>query len=99
MSSVGQRERATQNRIIRLFHDQLEYDYLGNQEELSDNRNIEPELLQAYLENQGYDEPLISPDDPVHQISLKKCRKQFDDFIGRLGRKHPPHRSYLQLQL
>ena len=33
MSDVGQRERATQNRVVRLFQEQLKYDYLGNWEE------------------------------------------------------------------
>ena len=30
MSSVGQPERATQNRILALFRDELEYRFLGD---------------------------------------------------------------------
>lgn len=30
MSNVGEIERATQNRIVRLFRDHLGYQYLGN---------------------------------------------------------------------
>ena len=33
MSTVGQRERATQNRVVKLFRDTLGYDYLGNWED------------------------------------------------------------------
>jgi len=32
MSKVGQIERATQNRIVQLFQEQLQYRYLGNLE-------------------------------------------------------------------
>ena len=41
MSKVGLIERATQNRIVQLFQEQLHYDYLGNWEELEGNSNIE----------------------------------------------------------
>ena len=30
MSTVGQKERVTQNRVIKLFQTQLGYRYLGN---------------------------------------------------------------------
>lgn len=47
--SVGQPERATQDRIISLFHDELHYDYLGNWIDRDGNSNIEEGLLTAYL--------------------------------------------------
>ena len=41
MNEIGQPERITQNRIIKLFREQLHYDYLGNWEDRLDNSNIE----------------------------------------------------------
>jgi len=32
MSNVGQLERKTQNRVVKFFTEQLNYDYLGNWE-------------------------------------------------------------------
>jgi type I restriction enzyme R subunit len=59
MSTVGQRERATQNRVVRLFRDGLGYDYLGNWETRQGNSNFEEGLLRAYLQRQGYADALI----------------------------------------
>lgn len=57
MSEVGQRERATQDRVIKLLSDSLDYEYLGNWSEEEDNRNVEPELLGSFLrEAQGLNE-------------------------------------------
>lgn len=53
MSTVGQRERATQNRLVKLFQTQLGYEYLGNWEERPDNRNVEPDILARDLANRG----------------------------------------------
>jgi len=60
MSKVGQIERATQNRIVKLFRDQLGYDYLGNWEERSGNRNIEEKYLRVFLQEQGTSDVLIN---------------------------------------
>jgi len=49
MSTVGQRERATQERVIRLFQDHLNYAYLGNWTDRGNNRNIEQGLLSQWL--------------------------------------------------
>ena len=49
MNKVGQKERLTQNRLIKLFQDQLDYTYLGNWEERENNSNIEEELLTKHL--------------------------------------------------
>jgi type I restriction enzyme R subunit len=49
MSNVGQRERATQDRVINFFQKELGYDYLGNWEERDGNRNLEPEYLRKWL--------------------------------------------------
>src|SRR6266581_1514914 len=57
---VGQIERATQNRVVKLFQNTLHYDYLGNWADRENNRNIEEVLLRQHLAAQGYDENLIS---------------------------------------
>jgi type I restriction enzyme R subunit len=54
MSTVGQKERETQNRIVNLFRDELDYTYLGNWEDRSNNSNIETALLSDYLIKKGY---------------------------------------------
>jgi type I restriction enzyme, R subunit len=61
MSTVGQRERATQNRIVDLFRDRIGYEYLGNWIDRPDNRNIEEEWLRPFLlDVQGYAPALVS---------------------------------------
>jgi len=59
LSTVGQIERETQNRVIALFHNELKYRYLGNWEEREDNSNIEEEILTAWLIKKGYSQNLI----------------------------------------
>lgn len=59
MSTVGQKERATQNRVVKLFRYALEYTYLGNWEERPGNSNIEVDFVRAYLARQGYNAALI----------------------------------------
>jgi type I restriction enzyme R subunit len=58
--SVGQSERATQNRIVKLFCDKLKYEYLGNWEERLDNSNIEDKEVVRYLSGRKYNGALIS---------------------------------------
>jgi len=58
MDNVGQIERKTQNRIVKLFKD-LGYDYLGNWEDRLNNHCIEEELLQKYLSGKGYSDIII----------------------------------------
>lgn len=60
MNQVGQRERQTQNRIVRLFQ-QLGYHYLGNWSDRVNNSNIETEILTTFLrDKQGYSDSLIT---------------------------------------
>ncbi len=59
MTAIGEIERRTQNRILRLFQDQLHYEYLGNWEDHIGNSNIEEETLRKYLKKQGVKEDLI----------------------------------------
>lgn len=59
MSTIGQIERLTQNRVVKLFREQLGYDYLGNWEDRPGNNNIEEAYLRPFLQQQGYDETII----------------------------------------
>ena len=59
MSTVGQIERATQNRVVTLLKEQLGYTYLGNWEVRQDNSNIEERYLRPFLKRQEYSEALI----------------------------------------
>src|SRR5215212_2312244 len=59
MSTVGQKERITQNRIVALFRDTLKYSYLGNLEERPQNSNVEKGLLEAFLKERGVKKALI----------------------------------------
>ena len=61
MSTIGQIEKKTQQRVVKLFRDTLDYDYLGNRTDREGNRNIEEKWLRTFLrEKQGYDEALIT---------------------------------------
>jgi type I restriction enzyme R subunit len=58
--NVAQLERKTQDRVVKLFKDKLDYTYLGNWEERQNNSNIEEELLVKFLkEKQKYSDSLI----------------------------------------
>ena len=54
MTNVGQPERATQNRVIALFRDELDYRYLGDWTHREGNSNIEEGLLTEWLTWRGY---------------------------------------------
>jgi type I restriction enzyme, R subunit len=60
MSDIGKPERATQNRVIALFRDELGYRYLGDWADRDGNSNIEEGLLAAYLTRNGYSPAQIS---------------------------------------
>lgn len=59
MSTVGQKERATQNRVVTLFRDRLGYEYGGNLED-QDNTNVDEALLRQNLLARGIDEELVN---------------------------------------
>ncbi len=40
MSTVGQKERTTQNRVVKLFRKNLGYDYLGDWHDCEGNSNL-----------------------------------------------------------
>ena len=72
MSSIGQPERATQNRVIALFRDELDYHYVGDWNERDGNSNIEENLLSAWLTKRGYTPGQIS-------AALHKLRTEADN--------------------
>lgn len=59
MSFIGQPERATQNRVIALFHDKLKYRFLGDWSD-RENSNIEESILTEWLTESGYTSAQIS---------------------------------------
>ncbi|MDH0202700.1 type I restriction endonuclease subunit R [Comamonas aquatica] len=60
MSDIGKPERATQNRVVKLFCDELGYRYLGDWADRAGNSNIEEGLLTEYLTGAGYQPAQIS---------------------------------------
>lgn len=60
MSTVGQPERATQQRVIALFHQELGYEFLGDWSDRAGNSNIEEDLLAASLKKRSYTDAQIT---------------------------------------
>ncbi|MEI6335831.1 MAG: HsdR family type I site-specific deoxyribonuclease [Methylococcaceae bacterium] len=60
MSNVGQIEKLTQARVVKLFCESMGYEYLGNWIDRTNNRNIESDLLRGFLRKQNYEENLIN---------------------------------------
>ncbi len=54
MDHVGKSERTTQNRIVKLFRDELGYRYLGDWTDRVGNSNIEGDILAKNLSARGY---------------------------------------------
>lgn len=74
-NAIGKAERITQNRIIQLFQNELQYDYLGNWEEQVRSQPIEEELLFRFLtQKQGYSDTL--------------ARKAIDKLVNAAGNIH-----------
>ena len=67
MTTVGQIERITQDRVIALFQTHLGYEYLGNLEDRENNGNIETEILHQYLLKRGYSKLLIVK--AIHELT------------------------------
>jgi type I restriction enzyme R subunit len=67
MNTVGQRERKTQARVVKLFHKEMGYNYLGNWIDRENNRNIKEGLLRTWLQKRGYTNNLINR--ALHQLS------------------------------
>jgi type I restriction enzyme R subunit len=54
MTGIGQPERATQDRVIALFRDELGYRFLGDWSDRAGNSHIEEDLLKEHLAGAGY---------------------------------------------
>ncbi|HWQ18173.1 MAG TPA: HsdR family type I site-specific deoxyribonuclease [Methanotrichaceae archaeon] len=80
MSTVGLPERPIQNRVVALFQDRLDYDYLGNWIDREDNRNIEESYLRAFLKDeQDYDDGLINRAlHELNRVSGDQSRSLYD---------------------
>jgi type I restriction enzyme R subunit len=72
MSTVGQPERSTQNRVIAVLRDELGYRFLGDWTDRDRNSNIEEDLLLAWLTKRGYAPAQIS-------VALHKLRTDADN--------------------
>ena len=59
MSTVGQREARTQERVVDFFTAALDYAYLGHWKDRVGNSNIEEKLLTSRLKRQGYSDQVI----------------------------------------
>jgi type I restriction enzyme R subunit len=62
LSTVGQKERAAQDRVVELFtdKDRLDCRYLGNLQDRQDNSNVIEDLLRDNLLARKYDEQVIT---------------------------------------
>lgn len=54
MAQIGKPERATQNRVIALFRQQLGYAYLGDWSDQQRRTGIEEDRLRGWLQGRGY---------------------------------------------
>lgn len=79
MSYVGQPERATQNRVIALFRDELGYRYLGDWSDREGNNNIEETLLMGHLTKRDYSREQIG-------VALHKLRTEANE-SGDINRR------------
>ncbi len=82
MDKVGQPERTTQNRVIKLFKEELGYTYLGYWEE-RENSNIEIDLLNKFLTRKGYSKTLINK--AIYQ--LQTTANSFTDSLYTTNKK------------
>ncbi len=72
MNDIGKPERATQDRVVALFHEELGYRCLGDWTDRDGNSNIETGLLTDNLANRGYTAAQIA-------IAVHKLRTEADN--------------------
>ncbi|WP_282782619.1 type I restriction endonuclease subunit R [Phaeodactylibacter xiamenensis] len=83
MSKVTDIERLTQNRVVKLFKEELGYTYLGNWEDREGNSNIEEDLLKDYLLRKGYSEAQSKK----AIFELKQVATNFNDSLYTTNKK------------
>ena len=59
-SEVSDKERATQERVIALFQQELGYEYLGNWASRDNNRCVDEQILSHWLTGRGVSQVLIN---------------------------------------
>jgi type I restriction enzyme, R subunit len=59
MSTIGQREILTQQRVVAFFKHALGYAYLGHWKDRPDNNNVEESLLTDWLKRQGHSDKIV----------------------------------------
>jgi type I restriction enzyme R subunit len=72
MTDIGKPERVTQERVIKLFVEELGYRYLGDWTDRDANSNVEEGLLSAWLTMRGYTASQIN-------AALYKLRTEADN--------------------
>lgn len=60
MSTVGEREILTQQRVLAFFRDALDYAYLGHWKDRESNSNVEEAELTKWLKRQGHSDKVIA---------------------------------------
>ena len=75
---VGQLERKTQDRIVKFFQDELNYEYLGNWEERTNNSNIEEELLSKYLKGKHSQTLINKAVNQLQKLATNQSKSLYD---------------------
>ena len=77
---IARPERETQNRIIKLFREELDYRYLGDWTDRAGNSNIEEGLLTDWLKKNGYSSAQINRAlDILHHEADNHNRNLYDN--------------------
>jgi type I restriction enzyme R subunit len=76
--TVGQIEKQTQARVVKLFREKLEYSYLGNWEERTDNSNIEQNLLTKFLKKKYADILIKKAISELEKVATNQSKNIYD---------------------
>ncbi len=78
MNSIGQLERETQNRVVKLFQDKLDYRYFGNWEDREENSNIEEDILTDYLKKKYSDNLIVKALYEFDKVANDQSKSLYD---------------------